>query len=685
MTRRLVLVGAAVAAGVSFAGDLPFRPSFTMTFGRATDKTPALTVKASEMASCEIVESDGRHVCTWKGHGTCGADFTVVGTFTARDGGWEYGFRYRNCESGMDVEEISFPEITVPRTDGTRLLSPRQTGELRLPKWKELKPGAAVVSRGPMFVGFHFIAALDGQVGGWYVDQRGDARLRACRFVFANGTEPLTLRMETHYIPPATEELRKAGGLPFGGMIRPFRGDWYRAAAFYRDWAGTQDWFRKAKARDFGRLRDIALWMWNRGRSTEVAPQAEKFMADTGLPVGLDWYWWHEIPYDTAYPFFWPPREPVADFRATVARLRAKGAYVQTYTNGMLWDRTDRRWTEDGEREVLRLRDGKPKTQVFNVFTKADTAWMCGNAPVFQKKLREVERELAASGLDGVYMDMIANCGFCDCWAGDHGHPRGGGRAVADGYRRLLEDVKADNPGLQISSEEEGEPFLELVDSLIVLYACYERLGCGVAPEIEYPPVFEAIYHGTVAMYGSYSLIDGVTPWDEKWGTRPPIDEAKWAGRFPDQFACEFARGVVHGIQPCVHKVLMDHLTDPKWATEWKFTTDTARFYHAHREFLFDGEMLDPGRMTCDSAPVDFFIRGCYTKEEKFRTCRQEALPTVFHSVWKAPDGRIAAVVVNRTRQERAYALTTPDIRAEGCLPPLSWKLISNGRNGGTK
>lgn len=679
--KRQILFAGILCAGSAVSASLPFEPSFTMTFGTAAETNVAFVVRASEMMSCDILSGETAVDYVWRGHPRCGDSFEVVGSFRPReDGGWDYAFRYANAtNASVDVEEIRFPEITVSRTDATRLVRQRQTGQVILPKWREFNPGAVITHFGPQSVGFHFLATLDDAEGGWYVDQRGDARLRTCRYIYTQGKRPMTVKLSACYIPSALPELRRAGALPFGGVIRHFQGGWFAPASFYREWVKTEDWFRRAKSRDFGKLRDIALWMWNRGRSDEVAPPVERFMEETGLTAALNWYWWHEIPYDTAYPFFWPPREPVEAFRATISRLRSKGAYVQVYTNGMLWDKSDVRWTAEGEAEVMRLRDGRAKTQVFNVFTKAETAWMCGHAPAFQSRLRAVGRELGASGLDGVYLDMIANCGCLPCWSESHGHPRGGGRILADGYRRLLADVRAENPGLQLSSEEEGEAFLELLDSIIVLYACSERLGCGTLPDVEMPPIFEAIYHGAIAMFGSYSVIDGITPWDEKWGKRPEIDEAKWAGRFPDQFACEFARGVVYGIQPCVHKVMLSHLTDPQWATDWKFVTDTARFYYAHREFLFDGEMLEPGRMICDSTAVDFFIRGCYTHEEKFRTCRQEALPAVFHSVWRAPDGRVAAVVVNRTREPRAYRLETPDVVASGTLQPLSWELVGGG------
>ena len=651
--------------------------SFTLKLGTPEEKSARLTVRADEMATKDVRDVGDRRTVVWKGHPACGSGFSVTARFVPDGaGGWEYDFAYAGNTNGLAVEEIRFPEITVARTDGSKLLYPLQTGMLRSPDWKTRKDGETVVRAGPNLVGFHFAALLDDRLGGWYVDQRGDARLRPAQFAFVKrGAD--RAEISARYFPTLDETADGAGRLPFGGVIRPFRGGWYAAASIYRDWAKTQDWFRVARARTFPKLRDVALWMWNRGRSGEVIPSVERFVGETGLPAALDWYWWHEIPYDVRYPNFWPPREGEAAFRAGVARLKAKGVYVQTYTNGMLWDADESDWTEGGEQGKRLFRNGKADETVFNVYLNHRMAIMCGEAPEFQSRLRAVERRLASCGLDGLYLDMICNC-MGACWNRAHRHSPGGGTVLSSGYRTLFDAVRADNPGIQLSSEEEGEAYLDAVDSLIVLYAAYERLGRGVAPEFEMPPVFPMLYHGCVAMYGSYSVIDGITPWDEKWGVRPAIDEAKWAGRFPDQFALEFARGVVWGIQPTVHKLLPEHQTDPRWAAEWAFVKDTAAFYHAHREFLFDGEMRDPGRMRCAAKPVDFFIRGCYTKEERFRTCRESAVPAVLHSVWKAPDGSLAAVLVNWTGERAAYNLETPEISAQGELPPRTWRLVKD-------
>ena len=55
----------------------------------------------------------------------------------------------------------------------------------------------------------------------------------------------------------------------------------------------------------------------------------------------------------------------------------------------------------------------------------------------------------------------------------------------------------------------------------------------------------------------------------------------------------------------------------------------------------------------------------------------QPALPRVFHSVWRAPDGCVAAVLVNWSREAADYRIETPDVAAKGTLPARTWKLIS--------
>ena len=648
--------------------------SFAMKLCALHDVRSVVEVEAAEMREFREGESNGVRTLTWRGHETAGGEFSVTAKLVS-DGadGYAYSFSYSGLTNGYAAEEIVFPVMTVPRSDSAALLYPLQSGMLRRPDWRKFKDGDTVVGVGPNVMGFHFAAMLDDSAGGWYIDQRGDARLRPGRFQFVKRGES-GLEISASYFPTLDETRSGCGKMPFGGVVRPVHGGWFQAAKIYRDWVKTQGWYARARARRSAKLRDIALWAWNRGRSGNVLPSVVRFVEETGLPAALDWYWWHEIPYDVKYPNFWPPRETETDFCAAVRCLHEKGVYVQTYTNGMLWDRDEPDWKDGGERGAKMFKGGALDATVFNKYLNHRMVIMCGEAPEFQRRIRDVESRITGCGIDGLYMDMIGNC-MGSCWNPSHEHAPGGGTVMSGGYRRFLNMVKYDNPDTDISSEEAGEAYLDVVDSLILLYAAYERLGRGVAPEFEMLPVFQMLYHGCVAMYGSYSVIDGITPWDEKWGRRPAIDETRWAGCFPDQFALEFARGVVWGQQPTVHKLLLEHQTDSRWAAEWKFVKDTAAFYHANREFLFDGEMCDPGAMRCETKTVDFFVRGCYTKEENFRSVREPAVPAVLHSVWKAPDGRIAAVLANWTRQEQRYALFFGGERRYGIISPLFWKL----------
>lgn len=251
---------------------------------------------------------------------------------------------------------------------------------------------------------------------------------------------------------------------------------------------------------------------------------------------------------------------------------------------------------------------------------------------------------------------------------------------MVEGYRRMVAELRAGAPDVDLSSEEETEAFLNEFDSLIVLYGDYERLGKGVAPTVEMPPIYSAVYHGAICLYGSYAVIDNIQPWDEKW----PADkrrrhEKDWMALFPDQFAVDFARPVTWGQQPTVHQLLMKHTKEARYAQDYRFVVDTAKFYHANRDLLYDGVMLSPGTLCCDRVKVDFLWRGVYAADNEYLVFTQPGLPAVMHSVWRAPDGRMAAVLVNWTREARSYELRTSDVSGRGTLPPRSWRRIDGG------
>jgi len=222
---------------LAVAAPLPEGCDFRLLLGDAkVPRQRKVEVCGAEMSSRTLRRTGDGTEIVWKGHPAAGAAFTVTARLRPDgQGGWRYSFAYADNANGLAVEEIGFPVFTVPRTDRTAVLYPRQTGILRRPDWSKYKDGETVQAFGPNTVGFHFAATVDETAGGWYVDQRGDARKRPARFSFvAASSNRVTMAVTT--FPSVCIDRAASGSLPFEGVIRPFRGDWFAAASIYRDW-----------------------------------------------------------------------------------------------------------------------------------------------------------------------------------------------------------------------------------------------------------------------------------------------------------------------------------------------------------------------------------------------------------------------------------------------------------------
>lgn len=647
----------------------------------------ASIIPHGQMKSLSVTTNGNVVTAVWKGHPVCGDNFTVTAKMRllggrgapALPGGFEYiGFEYSGNESGQYPKRIVFPEVVVPRTAKTALFRPFFAGDILRPDWSKMKTMQRVYSSGLIFKVFNYMAALEEGGVSHFFDQRGDARLHAAAFEVTVGSAPNTLVLRNIWLPPVSEETRKAGSLPYPGVYAPYRGGWYEAAKMHRAWMETQPWFKAAAARDFSKLREIDLWMWSRGNIAVSEPPVHWFMKETGLKVALDWYWWHNVPYDTSYPFFWPPRDGEDAFRAAVKRMKDRGAFLQVYTNGMLWDEDDPRWAEGGLESTIVRDNGKIWGTTFNPFTKQSQGHMCGEAPKFHAKMRALEKTLASTGLDGVYMDMISCAAHLPCFNPRHKHAPGDAHALIEGYRDYVDAVHSDNPGFLLSSEATSEAYLDRFESFIMLYSSWERNGLGTMPRVEPVPAVTVIYRGAGVLYGSFATPGGIPGWDPLWGPCPDKpDVERQVAKYPDQFAVEFARGIVWGVQPMVHNFVMRDVTNPRIAKDIQFMKDSAKFYHDHKDFLFDGEMLKPARFTCATKRVPFLRTSSYKRPHESKECVQPALPTVFHSEWRAPDGRVAAVLVNWTREEQEYEIEFGDVKRRGKLSPLSWRLLN--------
>ena len=664
MKKPVLILGAALA--FALRADLGPVPVIEFTLGDGVPGRGDHPVFTTEAMTC----STNGNVVSWFGAKHGGDAFVVRAVCLADGDSRSWSVSWSGWSDALYVEKVGVAAY-VPRVGDADVLVPHGSGWLTSPKWGELKAKQSL--QGGQTYAWKGQGVLNRGAKSWFFEVR-DGRFQPIAFNTRVGHSVNEVKMLFTWDAPVSRADSAAHVLPFRAVLTPFEGGWFQAAEIYRRGIWPTDWYAKCRARDFGRLRDIGMWFWNRRTSDIVIPPVEKFQADAGVPAALDWYWWHAISYDTGYPNFWPPREGVESFRAAVRRLHEKGIYCQVYMNGMTWDVDDPSWTQGGEQGVKMLRDGTFRAHPWNRFTNHRLGYMCGEAPAYQARMRDQVKKLRESGLDGQYLDMIGNGGYGACWNTNHVHALGGGDHMVRNFRAYVEAVRADNPGMQFCTEDGNEAYMDLFESSIVLSPSYERT-CGRAGEVmrEVVPFFQAVYHRAVVMFGTFSMLDGIPAFDPLWPKEEMWkDEKAWEQMFPDQFQVEVSRGVVWGQQPCVHNFRLNNATDPRYAEGYRFMIDTARFYHENRDILFDGEMLDPGVLTCARQKVEFLQRATYTKAGEYKVA-WHVLPTVFHSVWKSPDGRRSAVLVNWSRTSQDYALECPAGKAKGVLPPHGW------------
>lgn len=566
---------------------------------------------------------------------------------------------------GMMPAALALPDMRVPYTEGAQWLVPLDLGMLVDEPLRQAVDAPDMKACRREWAHMQLTAWLaDGK--GLYLDSRDtDGWMKSMLLRVGQGTAEVCIE---HLLP------QPVSGRPdfprYRVSVGAFEGGWYEAARIYRPWALQQQWAsRGPDQRRDSYVAEVACWLWLRGRISNVSPAAKEVANRLGLPVALDWYWWHKHPYDTSYPDYFPPREGAEAFSAAVADLQRNGISVQVYTNGMSWDREEPRWETEGYKCTTVLRDGQYWGHVYNTWMNRKLMHTCGAAEGWHRQALITADGVAALGLDGLYMDQIAIVGGSrPCFSTEHGHVPGGGSYGVQGFRELFGKVRERHPGLVLSSESVSEVYQDLLEACITLQTSWEasrgEAGCTGTTLV---PLFHAIYHGHAVVFGNYSHIDGVTPWDDLWPqeARPdPSDEQPWHLLCPDQFALDMARTVACGCQPLATNLTMEHMHNPELEADVAFFLDLARFYHRHREWLLWGEMLAPGTVECTAVEVNCIQRSIFTPPSEIKPFTVSR-PAVLHSAWRSPDGRAGLFLFNYTREDQQVTV----LRSDGLVP----------------
>lgn len=403
------------------------------------------------------------------------------------------------------IWRVVFPRVGVADlgSEGS-VLFPRGAGELQADPWRQAFSFRGTYPSG--WTTMPFMAAYSGDRStGLYVgvhDPLGSTKDISAR------SRPERRSVVLSVDHPAPDMGKPGNRFELGGVAvwRLLRGDWFDASVIYRDWVRAEaKWFPDLTAEgreDTPRwMRELSCWALSNGKPESVVPEVKRFAEFLGVPIGVHWYSWHQIPFDNDYPHYFPTHE---GFPAGVRELGAAGVYVMPYINGRLWDTRDKgaedfQFSKIGLAGATKAENGEPHTEMYGSKeadgSRVKLAAMCPVTEVWRDKVGEIVLRLFDEcGVSGVYIDQVAAAKPRLCFDAAHGHPLGGGHWwTRDGYWPLMDRIHQAMPDdRMLTTECNAEPYIRWFDGYLTWHWQYDGQV----------PAFAAVYGGAIQMFG---------------------------------------------------------------------------------------------------------------------------------------------------------------------------------------
>lgn len=323
---------------------------------------------------------------------------------------------------GWVITDVEFPRITLKQIKGGKAVMPIAYGcEYNLSREGQLQTRYPSVTGSMQLMMMHDPAGKEGTVYFSPVDPEGGNKMM---FMKMEGDNVTFLQQVT-----ANYDWSANGNfsLPYATEIGYNKAGWQQTALeWYRPRALNSKWAQK-NVRD----RGIAPWvehadMWLRPGDADQATMdaVRQALNYFGKGVGLHWYYWHNYPFDTHYPEYFPAKP---GFKEMIAETQKLGGHVTPYINGRLWDPSTPSYKAENAKEAsCRKADGTLYTEVYS--SKVLNTVTCPASDLWQKKLHYLNKYILDSlGTDGVYMHQIGCAAAEPCYADNHGHGKGGG------------------------------------------------------------------------------------------------------------------------------------------------------------------------------------------------------------------------------------------------------------------
>lgn len=569
----------------------------------------------SEFASADatlvgVKSAPGKLTLTWRADN---AMEVAVSIRAPKNSSVSYWSLKATMLDGRQVDRCDFPLMpTISSELGNKLAVPIGWGIQY-----NMTPGMTYQATSPSMSAAMQFVALYGVNDALYL---GAHDPRANHKVFSVKAEEKTVEYNCQNWPGLAE---KGGGeykLPYEAVVGVVNGGWYEAAQLYREWALTAPW---SKAGPISKrpipqwLKDTDLWLRVEFGYEGIADFCKQAHEYFDVPTSLHWYKWHEIPYDTLYPDYFPTRPGFAE---GVKELQSMGFHVMPYINGRIVDPNSKGWNEEGlSKSAARQENGDPYTEVYGSQVPLNS--MCPYTTAWHDKVSYlVERLTHECGVNGVYIDQIGCAHAYRCYDRNHGHPLGGGHFWVDGYRTLLDKARAKLPkDRMFTTEENIECFIDKFDALLIVNTPCNSYSTVI-------PLFQAVYSGRAITFGFQYI------------GREDIQRST-------PFRAKMAREFIFGAQ--MGWVLAEQLMQPEAEKERDFVRNLARCRGKAHKYLLEGRFLGLVDVKGDNPRVNFTAPAPFGGEYTLD------MPSVFGSAWEAEDGSIAVALSNMSDEPR--------------------------------
>ena len=257
------------------------------------DLSGELEYIAPDQMSKARISIDGSGV--WIGHPKYGTNFCVRTLFAPdRDGRQKGKIIISGFNGKKFLEEVRFPVIRCPYSEKTKLLDgAMDLGLIIRDPWllEDCKENEFKCCSIPLFA----LLYPDGK--GMYLDFRSEDHSPK-KVLFNPDRKKGTAELSMSFFIGNGKTPAMGWEMPGECVFGEFAGSWYEAAQIYKEYAVTRSEF--TARRGTNPLRQIGLWVWNRGNIADVIPPLKALQDELpGIPLALDWYWWHHNPYDT--------------------------------------------------------------------------------------------------------------------------------------------------------------------------------------------------------------------------------------------------------------------------------------------------------------------------------------------------------------------------------------------------